>query len=143
FIAFYDTLVSQFFPEKLAQKAPKIRELISETSGWLPWWGWLLVLSGIIACASFEYAVRASHSHPLPGALPKDDESSAHVNKHPLNIIVGSGEPFDKLEVNDYGAHRTISVIVKNTGQTLLSNCNVYRTYISYGLKRDQIHLIV
>src|SRR5205807_2271402 len=35
FIAFYDTLVSQFFPEKLAQKAPKIRELISETSGWL------------------------------------------------------------------------------------------------------------
>jgi hypothetical protein len=63
FIAFYDTLVSQFFPEALAKKAPKIRELIAETSGWLPWWSWLIIFTAIIAVASFEYAVRKTSSH--------------------------------------------------------------------------------
>src|SRR5712691_11765713 len=58
--AAYDTLVSQFFPETLAKRAPKIRELIEGSSGWLPWWGWCLLLAGIISIACFEYAVRRS-----------------------------------------------------------------------------------
>jgi hypothetical protein len=36
-ITAYDTLVSQFFPEDWAKNAPKIRELVSATSGWLSW----------------------------------------------------------------------------------------------------------
>ena len=63
--AAYDTLVSQFFPETLAKRAPKIRELIEGSSGWLPWWGWCLLLAGIISIACFEYAVRRSGQPPL------------------------------------------------------------------------------
>jgi hypothetical protein len=72
-ITAYDTLLSQFFPEDWAKKAPKMRELVSATSGWLPWWAWLLVLAAIIVFASFEYAVRnARSSHSVRPASEHD-----------------------------------------------------------------------
>jgi hypothetical protein len=37
-----------------------MRDLISETSGWLPFWAWLLILGGIIVVAMFEYAFRTA-----------------------------------------------------------------------------------
>ena len=59
-VTFYDTVVSQFVPESFSKRFPKMHELITETSGWLPLWGWLLVLAAIVVGASFEYAVRTS-----------------------------------------------------------------------------------
>src|SRR5262249_42480152 len=56
-IAAYDTFLSQFVPEPLAKRFPKMHELIAAWSGWLPGWAWLLILAGIIALACFEYAV--------------------------------------------------------------------------------------
>jgi hypothetical protein len=57
-IAAYDTFLSQFVPEPLAKRFPKMHELITAWSGWLPGWAWLLIPAGIIALACFEYAVR-------------------------------------------------------------------------------------
>jgi hypothetical protein len=65
FLAFYDLAVSQFVPESLAKRFPKMHEIIAVTTGWLPIEGWLLILAGIIAVACFEYAVRkGSHKPP-------------------------------------------------------------------------------
>jgi hypothetical protein len=58
FVASYDLLISQILPERWADKAPKVRDLVAETSGWLPLWGWLLVLAAIVVAATFEYSVR-------------------------------------------------------------------------------------
>jgi hypothetical protein len=57
-IATYDTLLSQFVPEPVAKRFPKIYDLLEATSGWLPWWGWALILAAILTMASFEYAHR-------------------------------------------------------------------------------------
>jgi hypothetical protein len=57
-VAAYDLFLSQFVPESLAKKFPKMHELIVATSGWLPLSQWLMILVGIIAIACFEYAVR-------------------------------------------------------------------------------------
>ncbi len=57
-IAFYDAALSQFMPESVAKKFPKMYELIAVTSGWLPYWGWALLLAGIFVAASIEFALR-------------------------------------------------------------------------------------
>ena len=57
-IAAYDTFSSQILPEWLAAKAPKVREVVAMTSGWLPYWAWLLILAALLVVASFEYAFR-------------------------------------------------------------------------------------
>jgi hypothetical protein len=57
-VAFYDTLSSQLFTEWLTKHAPKLREIITMTSSFLPVWGWLLILAAILVIASFEYAYR-------------------------------------------------------------------------------------
>jgi hypothetical protein len=58
FVAAYDTVSSQILPVSVANHAPKVREVIAMTSGWFPYWVWLLVLAGILVIASFEYAFR-------------------------------------------------------------------------------------
>ena len=57
--------------------------------------------------------------------LPTNDANS-------LVIFTGKGEPFDKIEVNQHGTHRTIFIGVKNVGSKKVSNCNFYRTYLSF-----------
>jgi hypothetical protein len=57
-IAAYDTFSSQILPDTLAKKAPKVREVIVMTSGWLPFWAWLLLLAAILVFASLEFALR-------------------------------------------------------------------------------------
>jgi len=81
-IAFYDTLVSQFFTERWAKKAPKMRELIAETSGWLSWWGWLLILAAIIAIACFEYAFRKT------GPKQRPSRATTEFDGHVPNVRV-------------------------------------------------------
>ena len=56
-LASYDLFVSQLLPKRWAEKAPKLRDLIAETSGWLPVWGWVLILMAILLVALLEYAV--------------------------------------------------------------------------------------
>jgi hypothetical protein len=77
-IAFYDLFVSQFVPESWAKRFPKMHELIASTSGWLPLWGWLLILAGIVAVACFEYAVR--RSSPKRTAVVSIVESGPKIN---------------------------------------------------------------
>jgi len=62
-LASYDLFVSQLLPERWADRAPKMRDILAETSGWLPWWGWVLILMGILIVALFEYAVWRTHQH--------------------------------------------------------------------------------
>jgi hypothetical protein len=50
---------------------------------------------------------------------------------HSLKIIVGTGEPFERVIVNEYGVHRTLFLGVQNIGAGKISNCCFYRTYIS------------
>ena len=50
---------------------------------------------------------------------------------HSLRIIVGTGEPFERLSVNEHGVHRTLFLGVTNVGASKVSNCRFYRTYIS------------
>lgn len=65
-IATYDTALSQIIPTSWGQHAPKIREFIAVTSGWLPFWGWLLILAAIVVTASLEYAFRMASDARSP-----------------------------------------------------------------------------
>jgi hypothetical protein len=97
-IAFYDTLVSQFFPDSWAKKAPKMRELIAETSGWLSWWEWLLILAGIISVACFEYAVRKTAPRPEATAVKaRNDIPDVRVADEPLVLALFENSERDKL----------------------------------------------
>jgi hypothetical protein len=51
--------------------------------------------------------------------------------EHALRIIVGTGEPFERVIVNEHGVHRTLFLGIKNIGASKVSNCCFYRTYIS------------
>jgi hypothetical protein len=55
-ISAWDTAVSELLPASWANKAPKVYGVIEMTSGWLPFWGWLLVGIAILSFASFEFA---------------------------------------------------------------------------------------
>lgn len=50
---------------------------------------------------------------------------------HPLKIVVGTGEPFERVIVNEHGVHRTLFLGVKNIGPRKVSNCCFYRTNVS------------
>lgn len=65
-IAAYDTALSQIIPASWVERFPKVRELITMTSGWLPFWGWLLILAAVLIVASFEYAFRRSFDAATP-----------------------------------------------------------------------------
>jgi hypothetical protein len=55
-----------------------------------------------------------------------------------LRIVAGKGEPFDHLEVNNYGIHHTINVGIKNVGSRKITNCEFFRKYISFGGDREE-----
>jgi hypothetical protein len=61
----------------------------------------------------------------VAASLPTNDANS-------LRILTGTENPFDKIEVNEYGVHHTISIGVTNTGSKKISNCKFYRTYIAF-----------
>jgi hypothetical protein len=43
-IAAYDTALSQVIPASWGDRFPKVREMVAVTSGFLPFWVWLLIL---------------------------------------------------------------------------------------------------
>jgi len=59
----YDLWLSQLVPEKWAKNFPKAWEVAVMTGGWIPWWGWLLILAAILVVSSFEYAIRSTRMH--------------------------------------------------------------------------------
>jgi hypothetical protein len=58
-------------------------------------------------------------------SFPTNDANS-------LRILTGTEEPFDKIDVNEYGVHHTISIGVTDTGSKKISDCKFYRTYIAF-----------
>ena len=52
----YDLLLSQVVPTPWAENAPRIRDFIHKTSGWFPFWWWLLVLPTIFLTISLLLA---------------------------------------------------------------------------------------
>lgn len=61
------------------------------------------------------------------------EETTANQSKtaHVLKIVVGPGQPFERVDVNEHGVHRTLLLGIKNVGADKASNCRFYRTYIS------------
>jgi hypothetical protein len=100
-IAAYDTFVHQFIPEPLTHRFPKIYELIYRTSGWLPWWTWLVVLALIVSGASIEFA--SKRSRPRPTVIsPRTSELDKHipdvrVADTPTAIDLFQGKDRDRL----------------------------------------------
>jgi hypothetical protein len=58
------------------------------------------------------------------------DPSLRTNDANSLVIFTGKGKPFDNIEVNQHGIHRTISIGAKNVGSKKVSNCNLYRVYV-------------
>ena len=69
----YDTLLNQVIPTSWGERFPRVRDAIAMTSGWLPFWGWFLILAGVLVMASLEYAFRRT------GIDLRQDTSSAVV----------------------------------------------------------------
>ena len=71
----YDTFVSQLLPSATAEKFPRLYDFIVMSTGFLPFWGWILILAVIIAAASFEYAHRtgAGNADEILRKLTNDD----------------------------------------------------------------------
>ncbi len=61
-IASYDLVLSQVVPLYWTDRFPKVRDVID--GGWLPFWGWLLILAAIVVAASFDFACRRAPRHP-------------------------------------------------------------------------------
>jgi hypothetical protein len=70
-LAIYDLFLSQFVPEEWAKKWPKFWMVIDHIAALLPWWGWSLVLAGMLVLASFEYAFRRARSGRAAPLYPK------------------------------------------------------------------------
>ncbi len=59
-LSFYDLAVSQVLPTVLADKLPKLRDVIAMSTGFLPWWGWLICFLVVTLIAVSEHAIRVS-----------------------------------------------------------------------------------
>jgi hypothetical protein len=70
-------------------------------------------------------------SRAIVDAIPTEDLQCTN-DANALRILTGTGERFDKIEVNKYGEHHTIFVSVTNVGSKRISNCKFYRTYIRF-----------
>jgi hypothetical protein len=75
-LAIYDLLVSQIVPTFLADRAPKLRDVLAETGGWLPVQIWLLVLAAVLIVQLFEFAVSEHSKHQKVTIVPGKPVSS-------------------------------------------------------------------
>lgn len=60
----YDLFVDQMLPNWLAVHMPKFHEVISYSSGWLPFWAWIIIGLLIVIGACVEYAWRLERPRP-------------------------------------------------------------------------------
>jgi len=102
-IGVYDQFADQIAPSWLEQHMPKVRDMISVTTGWLPWWAWLWIGTAIIAAASIEYAARLSS--PIKSrALRTVARLAVHVGDMGQKAI-NSSTNIAHLEVTDDGRY--------------------------------------
>jgi hypothetical protein len=87
-LTFYDTLSSQILPEHLARQAPKLREIVATTSGYLPLGAWLLILAAMLTIASLEYAFRLSRR----GAIENPLQMEFHPERHIFRLVQNAEE---------------------------------------------------
>jgi hypothetical protein len=64
-LSFYDTLISQFLPKETATKFPNLFQFVKMTSGYIPYWGWALILAGIFCVAVIEFSLRRHLHQPV------------------------------------------------------------------------------
>ncbi len=116
FFGAYDIFVSQFLSSGTAEKFPRLYDLVVMTSGFLPWWGWLLVLAAIFVAASIEYAHRK-------GGVSR---SNAATIISALRMTVGESGPYFQTEGSVYDIRRTFNLKLENIDrQQPISNCAV------------------
>ncbi|MBX9863097.1 MAG: hypothetical protein K2Y42_11320 [Hyphomicrobium sp.] len=65
-VGFYDLIGAQFVSQQWAEKMPTVNDFLSNTTGFLPWWGWVIVALTAVALACIEYAVRLERPAPAP-----------------------------------------------------------------------------
>jgi hypothetical protein len=87
------------------------------------------------------YADRRQLIDWLSTNRPRSENTRVAKDKNALQIITGNGDPFDRIDVNKYGVHRTISLAAKNCGSKKIANCYVYRTYVSILDDSDKVLL--
>jgi hypothetical protein len=97
-ISFWDTFVSEMLPEKIAANAPRVYKvifwLLEMTSGWIPWWGWLLVGMSMLVIGSIEFAFRVAREEQLRrGYL----QPSASTEKGRLDYLVEGVQAINDL----------------------------------------------
>jgi hypothetical protein len=50
----YDLLGAQILPEFVANKLPRVRDIVGMTTGWLAWWAWGWIGTALLAGAAVE-----------------------------------------------------------------------------------------
>lgn len=122
----YDTALSQIIPASLGERFPRVRDAIAMTSGWLPFWAWLLILAAILVAASFEFAFRRTQTKvtseppnaPRPAPFRRPDQLPALYRRRRGTVTfdyttyngvvsIGSGERefIIAFSGGGYGAH--------------------------------------
>ncbi len=54
----YDLAGAQFVSSNEASKMPRLHDLVAASAGWIPWWGWGWLLTGLLVLAMLEYATQ-------------------------------------------------------------------------------------
>jgi hypothetical protein len=82
-IASWDTFVSQFIPEEISKKFPKVHQVIVMTSGWVSLQWWLVIGAALVALISLEWGAR----HKWKLELATGNIQSPAENTRPLLVI--------------------------------------------------------
>ena len=72
-VGFWDLLGAQLLPKWLAEKMPRFYDVLSYTTGWLPFSAWLWIATLVLAGSAIEYAYRRGKPEPAsltPSRVP-------------------------------------------------------------------------
>ena len=84
----YDLTLSQFVPEHYTRGLPKTWQLIDLIRSWIPWWGWLLLLTTILIIALLERDYRRAYS---PQAKQQEFTSAENAARKAINELSEKG----------------------------------------------------
>lgn len=76
----WDLVISQILPEHVAKDAPKLWQvtarLLNMTSGWIPWWGWLILGMALLVVCCVEFAFRSLREERLHHRYSQPDANA-------------------------------------------------------------------